>query len=323
MLSYYCSVLSNQLRIAAVTAIAPISWGTTYLVTSELLPPGRPLLAAVLRALPAGLLLLAITRTLPVGGWWWRSLVLGTLNIGAFFAFLFLAAYRLPGGVAATMGAIGPVLVAVLASLLVGETLTVRRVVAGFAGVAGVALIVLQADARLDAVGVVAALAGAASMSLGSVLSKRWGRPEVGRRIGARRCTSSNPDPSEVSGVSVSGLASTAWQLVAGGIVLVPVLLIVEGVPSAAPDAAAIGGYAYLSLVGTALAYTLWFRGIAALPVSSVSFLGLLSPVVAVLAGLVVLGEALSLGQVLGIGVVAGSLVLVFTARRPRAILSA
>ena len=314
-------MLSNQLRIAAVTAIAPISWGTTYLVTSELLPPGRPLLAAVLRALPAGLLLLAITRTLPVGGWWWRSLVLGTLNIGAFFAFLFLAAYRLPGGVAATMGAIGPVLVAVLASLLVGEALTVRRFVAGFAGVAGVALIVLQADARLDAVGVVAALAGAASMSLGSVLSKRWGRPEVGRRIGARRRT--NPDPSEVSGVSVSGLASTAWQLVAGGLVLVPVLLLVEGFPSDAPDAAAIGGYAYLSLVGTALAYALWFRGIAALPVSSVSFLGLLSPVVAVLAGLVVLGEALSLGQVLGIGVVAGSLILVFTARRPRAILSA
>lgn len=323
MLSYYCSVLSNQLRIAAVTAIAPISWGTTYLVTSELLPPGRPLLAAVLRALPAGLLLLAITRTLPVGGWWLRSLVLGTLNIGAFFAFLFLAAYRLPGGVAATMGAIGPVLVAVLASLLVGEALTVRRVVAGFAGVAGVALIVLQADARLDAVGVVAALAGAVSMSLGSVLSKRWGRPDAGRRIGARRRTNPDADPTAASGSSVSGLALTAWQLVAGGLVLVPVLLIVEGLPSAAPAAAAIGGYAYLSLVGTALAYTLWFRGIAALPVGSVSFLGLLSPVVAVLAGVVVLGEGLSPGQLLGIAVVAGSLILVFTARRPRAILSA
>lgn len=314
-------MLSNRIRIAAVTAIAPISWGTTYLVTSELLPPGRPLLAAVLRALPAGLLLLAITRTLPVGSWWWRSLVLGTLNIGAFFAFLFLAAYRLPGGVAATMGAIGPVLVAVLASLLVGEALTVRRVMAGFAGVAGVALIVLQADARLDAVGVVAALAGAVSMSLGSVLSKRWGRPEVGRRVGARRRT--GPSPLTGVGAPVSGLAVTAWQLVAGGLVLVPVLLVVEGLPSDAPDAGAIGGYVYLSVVGTALAYALWFRGIAALPVSSVSFLGLLSPVVAVLAGLVVLGEDLSPGQLIGIAVVAGSLILVFTARPPKAILSA
>ncbi|MBO4207448.1 EamA family transporter, partial [Micromonospora echinofusca] len=28
----------------ALTALAPISWGSTYLVTTELLPPGRPLL---------------------------------------------------------------------------------------------------------------------------------------------------------------------------------------------------------------------------------------------------------------------------------------
>ncbi|KQM16192.1 ABC transporter permease [Plantibacter sp. Leaf171] len=307
-------MLSKNLRVAAITALAPVSWGTTYLVTSELLPPGRPLLAAVLRALPAGLLLLAITRTLPVGDWWWRSLVLGTLNIGAFFAFLFLAAYRLPGGVAATMGAIGPVLVAVLASLLVGEALTLRRVLAGLAGIGGVALIVLQADARLDVVGVVAALAGAVSMSLGSVLSKRWGRPSTGRRLGGRRTGSAS---------TASGLAVTAWQLVAGGLVLVPVLLVVEGLPADAPGPAAVGGYAYLAVVGTALAYALWFRGIGVLPVGSVSFLGLLSPVVAVLLGVAVLGEGLSLGQLLGIGVVAGSLVLVFTARAPKTILSA
>lgn len=292
-----------------MTAIAPITWGTTYLVTSELLPPGRPLLAAVLRALPAGLLLLAITRTLPVGSWWWRSLVLGTLNIGAFFAFLFLAAYRLPGGVAATMGAIGPILVAVLASLLVGEALTLRRVLAGVAGLVGVALIVLQANARLDAVGVAAALGGAVSMALGSVLSKRWGRPDSARRLGTRERRDAGAD-----GSPVSGLAVTAWQLVAGGLVLIPVLLVVEGLPTEMPDAAALGGYAYLALVGTALAYALWFRGIGLLPVGSVSFLGLLSPVVAVLAGLLLLGEALSLGQLLGIAVVAASLVVVFTA---------
>lgn len=298
-----------------MTAIAPVAWGTTYLVTSELLPPGRPLLAAVLRALPAGLLLLAITRTLPVGSWWWRSLVLGTLNIGAFFAFLFLAAYRLPGGVAATMGAIGPILVAVLASLLVGEALTLRRVLAGVAGLAGVALIVLQANARLDAVGVAAALGGAVSMALGSVLSKRWGRPDTARRLGARvRPGTGAGRERATAGPPVSALAVTAWQLVAGGLVLLPVLLLVEGLPTELPDAAALGGYAYLALIGTALAYALWFRGIGLLPVGSVSFLGLLSPVVAVLAGLLVLGEVLSLGQLLGIAVVAASLVVVFTA---------
>src|SRR5439155_8256978 len=100
---YFILVLSNRRStILLTTAIAPMLWGTTYVVTTELLPPHRPLLAALLRALPAGLLLVAITRVLPRGSWWWRSLVLGTLNIGAFNALLFVGAYRLPGGVAAT-----------------------------------------------------------------------------------------------------------------------------------------------------------------------------------------------------------------------------
>ena len=46
--------------VAATTALAPAAWGTTYLVTTELLPPGRPLLAGALRALPAGLVLAAV-----------------------------------------------------------------------------------------------------------------------------------------------------------------------------------------------------------------------------------------------------------------------
>jgi hypothetical protein len=50
-----------------LTATAPAVWGSTYVITTTLLPDGRPLLAGVLRALPAGLLLLALTRTLPRG----------------------------------------------------------------------------------------------------------------------------------------------------------------------------------------------------------------------------------------------------------------
>ena len=66
-------------------------WGTTYLVTTQLLPADRPMLVSALRALPAALLLLAGVAllagrlALPQGAWWWRALVLGTLNIGLFF----------------------------------------------------------------------------------------------------------------------------------------------------------------------------------------------------------------------------------------------
>lgn len=264
-------MLSNRLL---VTAVAPAVWGTTYLVTSEYLPPDRPLLAAVVRALPAGLLLIAITRRLPTGDWWWRALVLGTLNIGAFLFLLFVAAYRLPGGVAATVGAIQPVLVGCLSAGLLGERLRTRTVVAGAAGIAGVSLLVLRADARLDALGVSAALGGAVVMALGVVLAKRW----------------SSPAPV---------LATTGWQLTAGGLVLVPPLFLLEGLPSALTGVN-LAGYAYLSLIGAALTYSLWFLGIRALSPVKVTFLTLLSPLVATVLGWAVLDQRLTAPQLLG-----------------------
>lgn len=63
---------ANRFPLIALTALAPISWGTTYAVTTEFLPADRPLFTGLLRALPAGLLLLAISRTLPRGVWWGR-----------------------------------------------------------------------------------------------------------------------------------------------------------------------------------------------------------------------------------------------------------
>jgi probable blue pigment (indigoidine) exporter len=268
----------------AITALAPMAWGTTYAVTTELLPEGRPLLAGALRALPAGVLLLAITRRLPTGEWWWKSAVLGMLNIGAFFALLFVAAQRLHGGVAATLGAIQPLIAGTLAAVLLSERLRRRLVLSGMLGVAGVSMIVLQPGARLDAVGVAAGFAGAASMATGVTLTKRW-----------------QPD--------VPNLVSTAWQLVAGGVALTVATLAIEGAP---PELTGrnVAGYAWLSIVGAALAYALWFRGIVRLPVANVSLLGLLSPLVAVTVGWAVLHQRLGLLQVAGIAVVLTALVL-------------
>ena len=73
-----------------------------------------------------------------------------------------------------------------------------------------------------------------------------------------------------------------------------------------------IAGFTYLTLIGTTLAYTLWFRGIGRLPVSSVAFLGLLSPIIAVMCGWVFLDQSLSIGQIAG-AIVVVSAVLVVT----------
>jgi probable blue pigment (indigoidine) exporter len=98
-----------------LTALAPAVWGSTYIVTTELLPDGYPLSVAMLRALPAGLLLLVLVRTLPQGIWWLRVTVLGALNFSIFWWLLFVAAY--PGGVAATVGAVQPLIVLGLAGI--------------------------------------------------------------------------------------------------------------------------------------------------------------------------------------------------------------
>ncbi len=79
------------------TAIAPAIWGSTYIVTTQYLPNFSPMTVAMLRALPAGLLLVMIVRQIP------RNLVdaifiLGALNISLFWSLLFISVYRLPGG---------------------------------------------------------------------------------------------------------------------------------------------------------------------------------------------------------------------------------
>ncbi|MGY1605694.1 EamA family transporter [Geodermatophilus sp. SYSU D00700] len=270
--------------LTALTAVAPVTWGTTYVVTTEWLPPDRPLLAATVRALPAGLLLVAAGRVLPRGAWWWKAAVLGTLNIGAFFALLFVAAYRLPGGVAAVLGAVQPLVVALLALPLLGRPLRARTFALGAAGVAGVALVVLTDAARLDPLGVVAGLVATVCMGTGVVLTKRWGRP-------------------------VPVLAFTGWQLAAGGALLLPLALAVEGLP-ATVSAGQVGGFLYLAVVNTALAYVLWLRGIGLLPADRVSFLGLLSPVVAAAVGWVLLGQSLGPLQLAGVVLALGSVLL-------------
>lgn len=265
------------------TMLAPAIWGSTYLVATETLPAGYPITLAALRALPAGLLLLAWTRMLPSGVWLWRSLVLGTLNFSVFWVLLYVAAYRLPGGVAATLGAMQPLMVVLLARPLLGTPIRALVVALALAGVAGVALLVLGPDAALDPWGMAAAATGAASMAAGTVLTRRWQAP-----------------------VPVLGFA--AWQLTAGGLLLLPLAWWSE---PALPrlDATNIGGLMWLTLVGAAVSYWLWFRGLARLEPSAASMLGLASPVTAVCLGWVWLGQSLNPVQLAGMFIVLVSVV--------------
>ncbi|MFF5635446.1 EamA family transporter [Streptomyces sp. NPDC012825] len=273
-------------RTSALTALAPAVWGSTYLVTTEFLPPDRPLLASTMRALPAGLVLLLITRTLPRGVWWWRAVVLGVLNIGAFFYFLFLAAYHLPGGVAALVMSVQPMIVLLLGAPLLRDRIRPVHLGSCLLAAAGVALLVLRPHAGLDAVGVVAGLLGALSMAAGIVLTKKWGRPD-----------------------GVGLLTFTGWQLTVGGLVLLPVTLLGEDLPDHLTRAN-IGGFLYLGVVGALLAYVLWFRGLSRLPALAASFLSFASPLCATVLGHLFLDQSLRPLQLLGAAAVVAAVVL-------------
>ncbi|WP_181777646.1 EamA family transporter, partial [Amycolatopsis pittospori] len=252
----------------------------------------RPLLAAVLRALPAGLVLLALTRRLPHGSWWWKTAVLAMLNFGAFLPLIFLAAYRLPGGVAATLGALQPLLVALLALPVLRVRTPAPILFASIAGAGGVALLTLTSEARLDPLGLAAMFGAVGLMAVALVLAKKWGRPE-------------HP------------LAMTGWQLTLGGLVLAPATLLFEGLPGTLTTSNLLG-YGYIGIVATALAYPLWFRGIDRLAPASVSLLTLTTPLVATLAGFLVLGQTLTGWQVTGFALALGALALSQTLDRAK-----
>ncbi|MFN3810024.1 MAG: EamA family transporter [Roseateles asaccharophilus] len=274
-----------------LTALAPLLWGSTYIVTTELLPPDRPLVAACLRTLPAGLLLLLWVRQWPAPGEWLRLLVLAGLNLALFQALLFVAAYRLPGGVAAVVGAIQPLLVMGLAWAWDVRRPNPVAVLASVVGIVGMALLLLSPQSRWDVAGVLAALIGAASMATGTYLSRRWKS-------------------------SLSLLGFTAWQLMLAGLMLLPAAWWLDP-PLQALSLGAGLGYAYLSLAGALLAYVLWFRGLARLSPVAVSALGLLSPVTAVLLGWALLGQALHGAALWGLMLVLGSVLVVQKAPSP------
>ncbi len=267
-----------------LTALAPLIWGSTYLLTSELLPPDVPLLSAAVRTLPVGLLMLCYLRLLPKGDWWWKALVLGLLNIGVFQALLFVAAYRLPGGVAATVGAIQPLVVVMLSVLVLRQPSRLTSWLAALGGLLGIALLVLGPSASFDPLGLLAAAAGAMAMATGTILTKKW-QP------------------------TVSAMVLTSWQLTAGGLMLVPMALCFEQLP-AMLSLSQIVAYAWLGLVGTGLTYILWLRGVMRLSATAVSSISLLSPVSATLLGLLVLQQRLDLMQSLGMLLVLGSVLL-------------
>jgi probable blue pigment (indigoidine) exporter len=275
-----------------LTAIAPALWGTTYIVTTELLPADRPFIAAFLRLLPAGIILVMISRHLPQRSEWLRIIILAILNFAIFHVLLFVAAYRLPGGLAAVVGAIQPLMMMFLIWIVDNRKPAQLALAASIVGVFGMALLLLSPSSTWDLVGILAATMGAMLMTCGVFLARRWR-------------------------TDMPLLAFTGWQLLIAGVMLAPFAWLIDP-PLLTLTTKNILGYGYLSLFGTTLAYVLWFNGIARLSPVAVSSLGLLSPTTAVIVGWLILEQSITGLALLGLIAVLASVLTVQWALVPK-----
>ncbi|MEW1749692.1 DMT family transporter [Streptomyces angustmyceticus] len=202
----------------------------------------------------------------------------------AVFQAAYFAAVEATGlavGTVVTMGA-GPVLIALGARVTMGERLGGGGVLAVAGALAGLAVLVLGGDQGADVrpAGLGYALlsaAGCAAMTL------------AGRRLG--KGGGSDPYASTIDAFAVAALC------------LLP-LAAVEGLwPQGHDLGRSLVLLGYIAAVPTALAYGLYFAGLAAVRAATASVISLIEPVSAAVIAVLFLGERLTAATLLGTGV--------------------
>jgi len=283
-------------------------WGTAMAAMTPLLAGAQPLMVAALRLLPAGIVLLAVAvtlgRPLAVDAKDWPWLLLFAAVDGALFqGFLAMGLGRSGAGLGSVLIDSQPLLVALLARALFGEAINPVGWFGLVLGVLGILCLGLPADllrhwwlegprvSDLQAWshGELWMLGAAAAMAVGTVLS---------------RYATKHSD----------ALVVTGWHMLLGGLPLVlgAAWMAQSSTGDGGPQAASALGFwpqwtasqwglmAYASLLGSALAYGLFFWFASQGDLTGFSALTFLTPVFALLSGLLFLEESLRPLQWLG-----------------------
>jgi probable blue pigment (indigoidine) exporter len=283
-----------DLRSMMSTASAPVLWGTTYITITHSLQTRPALLIAAARVLLAGVAL-ATWRPSSRHGWRGsdRTLVaaVGVTNFAIFFPLLTVAVQRLPGGVAAAVGGIAPMLVCVLTATVERRAPLTSDLAWSVLAAVGVVFVVIRPGAGLDRFGILAAIGANVSFAIGTVITKRIA-PTADR------------------------VTLTGQQLLVAAGLLVPLTLIVNGAPSP-PKPSELAGIAYLAGVATAFAFVRWFNGIRRLPTAAPPLLGLLAPLTGTVIGWALLGQSMTRLQVMGFAITATAIAAGTSRRSP------
>lgn len=273
-----------------------VAWSSTFAAIKLGLEYCPPLLFAGLRALLGGAAMAAFAwrSGMPLR---WRTtwptyLLLAFLNVVLFLGLQTVAIMDLPTGMAAVLLYLQPVLTGLLAWPVLGESLSVTKMLGlllGFAGIVTVSWDGLHGDIAPQ--GVAIALVAAVAWAFGTVLVKR--KEEM-----------------------LVGPVTITVQFVIGGAVLTALGLVVEGPAEITWVPGLWVGLGYSALVGTTLAWALWFWLIRAGEASRAAAFIFFVPLSAIAIGAVLLDEQVTPLLAVGAALVVAGIILVNRRRR-------
>jgi drug/metabolite transporter (DMT)-like permease len=283
-------------------AIIYFVWGSTFLAIRIGVREVPPFLLAAMRFLVAGLVLFAwmIARgeRSPSGRQWMSAFLLAFLIFVLDYGLLFWAEQRVPSGLAAVMMATIPVFMALSEIVLLRtQRLTIRLALALLVGIGGVAVLMSHSlnlgGAPIDSSGAVALIIASMSWSVSSALTRKLPLP-----------------PSKVM--------SSGTQMLAGGVLLALTATALGEIRNFRPWTISRGAWLsllYLIVAGSIIAFTAYVWLIHHESPTKVGTYAYVNPVVAVLLGYFLGGEALGLRTVLGTLFVLISVVVITTTR--------
>ncbi|MGE5276122.1 MAG: EamA family transporter [Acidobacteriota bacterium] len=298
-------------KVLLAFAIIYLVWGSTFLAIRVGVREVPPFLLAAMRFLVAGLVLYgwmtARGERSPSARQWASILVLAVLIFVIDYGLLFWAEQRVPSGIAAVMVATIPAFMALSEiTLLRTQRLTLRLALALLVGIGGVAVLTSNSSnlggAPIDRSGAVALLIAAMSWSVASALARKLPLPE-------------------------SKVMSSGAQMLAGGVLLAVTAAALGEFRDFHPGTVSRGAWLsllYLIVAGSIVAFTAYVWLIHHESPTKVGTYAYVNPVVAVLLGYFLGGEALGQRAILGTLCVLASVVLITTtpSRKPTATLA-
>lgn len=281
--------------LIACLAATWLVWGSTYLAIKFALLSFPPFFQMGTRFLFAGALLMAWMRwrsvAWPDGAQWRNALIVGALMLGGGMGGTAFAEVSVASGLVVAFIAVVPLMITAL-NLLYGVK-PGRLELAGIGlGLAGVLMLTQGAGFQASPAGLAAISVACVAWSIGSVLSQR-------------------------SLPLAPGAMGFASEMICGGAVLLVLSLVDGETPHWPPSPAAVAAWFYLVVFGSLIAFNAYMVLLANAPTGLASSYTFVNPVIAMLLGVAVAGEAVTSFEWMAAGVVlVGVLLMLRGAKR-------